>query len=147
MNILFVCTGNLYRSQAAEAFAIANGLPKKYKFDSAGLSENSAKGKAVPRKLVDVLATRFLVDFPEGKKSKQLTSELTDWASVIAYMQPSHRTQLLDLGISSKKIVFLGEYALPPIPKKIPDLAFTSDRLEFENVLGLIQHCVNRMFW
>jgi len=84
MNILFICTGNINRSAAAEI--ILKRLRSKFNVDSAGISD--AKHGKTTRRMMEALERKGFISEPV--KSNKITRDQFDWADVIYYMQPSH---------------------------------------------------------
>lgn len=143
MNVLFVCTGNKMRSVAAELMAKDLSLGKN-QFDSCGLSENSAKGFKVPKKVAELLDEFYDIKVPEDKRSKRINSDLVKWADYVLYMQPSHGEELQKPKWLGPKIMPLAYFCgnEKSLPRKIPDPAFIPDEEEFKEVFKLIHRCV-----
>src|SRR5437879_1905994 len=146
MNILFVCTGNKSRSRAAEIFARAD-KPTNWEVESAGISTNS-QGHKLPKKLDEMLDKKFGIDATlanRDHRSSRINSYDVQWADLIVYMQPSHKKYLSrNYAVPDYKMKCLASYATIPL-KKIPDLAFISDKRKFRRVLRLIQLCVENL--
>ena len=87
-NILFVCTGNINRSPAAEI--ILRQLTQIFNTDSAGISD--AKHGKTTKRTMEALERKGFVSEPV--KSNKITKEQFDWANIIYYMQPSHLNSL-----------------------------------------------------
>ena len=90
MKVLFVCSGNAYRSQLAEA------LLKKFKpdidVDSAGIHSPLIPISGAAREyLAKENAEQYLKKFPEGLDQK----ELNEYDLIIA-MEPHHKDAILD---------------------------------------------------
>lgn len=98
MNILFICTGNLNRSPAAQT--ILKSLSRENKVFSAGTHDVG--------KLITTLKMRNALKRAGYKYnpiySKPVTKEMIKWADIILYMQPSHLTDLLKITKSYKYI-------------------------------------------
>ena len=88
MKILFVCTGNAFRSPVAEA------LLKKYKpdieVDSAGTNPSIPISTSARNYLLSENAEQFLKQKPESVYTKKLKAY-----ELIIVMQPEHKFQIL----------------------------------------------------
>jgi protein-tyrosine phosphatase len=88
MNVLFVCTGNAFRSPVAEA------LLKKYKpeieVDSAGTNPSIPISNSAKNYLLNENAQRFMKKNPESLNKKNVN----DYDLIIA-MKPEHMFQVL----------------------------------------------------
>ena len=79
--VLFVCSGNMVRSQIAEAFY--NSLTKSQDARSAGIAavgRDSASRRAIA--VMDEVGISL-----DGHYSKQLTREMADWADIVVLFQ------------------------------------------------------------
>lgn len=87
MNILFVCSGNVFRSMSAEKLAKKcckdNNL--NLTIDSAGTSEH----KNYPNKTTMDELKKYVGEFTH--KSKHISQQLCDTASIIICMSPVHQ--------------------------------------------------------
>ncbi len=103
MNILFVCTGNLNRSPAAQT--ILKSLSRENNVFSAATQNKE--------KLLTTLKMRNALKRAGYKYtpiySKPVTREMIKWADIVLYMQPSHLDDLQKFG-ASKKYVNLAHY-------------------------------------
>jgi len=139
MNILFVCTGNLYRSPMCEILAF-HLSGKNHSFDSCGVSERLlVGGQPFPRRMKNLLKEN---GYPVAHKirSKRINWELVHWAHKIVYMQNSHLEVLKKHWlVPYSKLIFLGKYG---DAKKIPDLAFVHDKKELQMAFKLIELCI-----
>ena len=144
--LIFVCTGNLYRSQAAEIMArkIFQGTAET---GSAGVSEASAENHKIPKRLVEAL--RGLGYFPdEEARSKKVTLSQIHDASKILYMQDSHAANLWKMFPRMEKRRFspLARYSPSLDLEKIQDLAFIHDTKKFRGVLVDIEACIQGLY-
>lgn len=134
--LLFICTGNRFRSPTAAAIAAKYGFPVR----SAGLGK-SIRGGRIPQSVEDKLVDMGYT--LQGHRSRELTGELIEWADKVIYMQPSHRESLLERGCPERKLVALVDFA-PQKISKIPDPAF-GDKEMLEDVMILIENCILEM--
>lgn len=125
--ILFVCTGNIYRSAGAHLLAI-----HKYKipgtgFDSAGTGRTCG-GRPMARRMRDALLNhlRVYVD-PKVFRSKRLTSELAQKSDYIVCMASAHVKYInVNLPGYRGEIVELWKYSsVPEYSNGLTDPAFT----------------------
>ena len=85
MKILFVCSGNAYRSPVAEA--LLKKLLPSVEADSAGTDPGIPISVAAKKYLNDEAALQFLKQAPEGLRQKDLASY-----DLIIAMKPRHKT-------------------------------------------------------
>ena len=91
MKVLFVCEGNIMRSQMGEAFY--NAITGSSDATSSGAAANS--GQTVPEAVVDAMREKGIS--MEGMVSKRLTQEMVDEADVVvAFPTPYMPKSLLD---------------------------------------------------
>lgn len=120
-NILFVCTGNINRSPAAQI--ILKKLSPSSKVDSAALKNK--KNLIITKRMREALQ-KHNYKYTEIR-SKPLTKSLINWADIVFYMQPSHLRDLMSKFGTSNKYVSLAKY----IGKtKIHDPAFDGTQEE-----------------
>lgn len=135
MNILYVCTANRFRSQAAAI--ISKGCSSKHRVRSCGVG-NGPFGLPVPKKLQQLLEEMEYYISPRAI-SKSMDDKLADWADKIVYMQPSHQKILAEQYANPSKLVCLADFANQSL-NKIPDPAF--DAKGFDSIIRLIETCV-----
>ncbi len=149
MRLLFICTGNRYRSQTAEI--ITRYLRPDIEVDSAGVSEKSADGTPTPKRVRKALGklgypTGYKEDF-QVLRSKKITQKLYDWADYVIYMQPSHAEYLAStFPRNANKLLRLAYFSEKTI-NKIPDPAFVSDQEEFLSIIRLIEKCIKKLLF
>jgi protein-tyrosine-phosphatase len=100
MNVLFVCKGNVARSQMANAFF--NKLSEKNKSISAGIIVGEKEGEALHESVVKCMNEESL-DLSKNKR-KQLTPEMVKIADRIIIM--AENENLPDYLANSNKITF-----------------------------------------
>jgi len=133
MKVLFVCTGNINRSAAAE-FMLRAVHPD---WQILGAATNLKSNKPMAKKIRERLASLGYVGM-EQHRSQALTKDLINWADVVIGFQDSHLIAVATLGGVAKSLV---DY-LPEESKrftKVPDPAFDSSGLTHILVTELIQ--------
>lgn len=144
MNILFLCTGNKFRSKLCEV--IATELDKSNNYNSCGIGAKTY-GFITPLNLRK-RAKRLGYKDKEKlfyKRSIPINDELVEWSDMIIYMQKNHLKQLLSkYPKSKKKFIFLGKFYHKEITR-IPDLAFISKKNEYFRAMFLIILLVKRL--
>jgi len=88
MKVLFVCSGNVYRSPVAEA--LLKKLRPDVEVDSAGTALAIPISEATKRYLVRENAQRYLKNAPEGLDTKELNTY-----DLIIAMNPRHKDIIL----------------------------------------------------
>jgi len=101
MNVLFVCTGNVFRSVIAEELFKKLNKNKSINVKSAGVSADG-HGKHHLDKYFKKLGIEKLVK----KKSTQITPELIDWADLVVCMERSHEAYVKLIHPEKKTLVF-----------------------------------------
>jgi protein-tyrosine-phosphatase len=139
MKVLFICTANLYRSQAAAAIGKVVGLQTQ----SAGVYGGKF-GRKVPERLRETLAAMGY-PLPDWEKSKLVTEKEIGWADSILYMIPNHLDRLQEKfpDCPHRKFGCLGEFLLPPIPA-IPDPMFLKGQ-KCTRSIRLIEQAVSNL--
>ena len=95
MNILFICTGNVNRSPAAQIILEnMSNEDKSILVDSAAISDYQ-KGNKMIKRMTDTLR-EYGYKIDNIPISKPITQELVDWADMILCMQPHHLISILD---------------------------------------------------
>ncbi len=92
MRVLFVCTGNINRSVAAEF--IARQAWPGVEVSSAGLSD-AAGGALMAPKMRQTLGKQE-VPFEAGRRSQKITDEMVEKSDLILYMAGTHLKKLLE---------------------------------------------------
>lgn len=148
--ILFVCTGNKFRSKLEEA------LVDKYfpdiEVDSCGIGSKQYD-KISPLKLRKLSKELFKLEEDVFlKRSKEIDKKLFNWADIVVVQQKSHfkkiEERFIDLDSSdgeysyNGKLFYLHEFCETKKWNKIPDLAFVSNELEYKSIMKEIKRCV-----
>ncbi len=137
-NILFVCTGNVCRSPAAE-YVLRHELTRRnadgFTVHSAGLLDLSAR-PADP-KMVDLAGDRGI--FMKNHRSRQLNPDLIEQADLIFAMEFLHRDEAVQRAPAAKDKIFLFSLLGPE-----------TDGEEISDPLGapgfIYKYCFNRIF-
>ena len=90
MKVLFVCSGNAYRSPLAEA--LLKKLKPEITVDSAGIHAAIPISEEAKKYLARENAEQYLKKVPEGLDSKQL-----DEYDLIVAMEPMHKDAVLSM--------------------------------------------------
>jgi protein-tyrosine phosphatase len=117
-NILFVCTGNINRSAAAEI--MFNSIFKNIAV-SRSCAINEKAGVPMSKKMAKVLVDNGFLS--TDRRSVAISNDLLDWADIIIAFQPSHLTNIASRGYSSINIV---DFIPGNKQKKVPDPHFDS---------------------
>lgn len=140
--ILFICTGNKYRSPTAEH--ILKTLAPSVEVKSAGTSENAGSNHLIAKKM-----RRCLDEMgydPPSIRSRHVSKELLEWADYVFYMAPTHVKFLTE-----NYPEFSGKYhALYSFDSsninlnRIEDPAFIKEHVDVMVVAKLIESCIKR---
>lgn len=136
MKVLFVCTGNINRSAAAE-FMLRAIHPE---WQVLGAATNLKSHKPMAKKMRERLASLGYTGM-EQHRSQALTQDLVNWADLVIGFQPSHLTAVENLGGVAKSLV---DY-LPgdlEFVTKVPDPAFDSSGKTHVIVTELIRQAL-----
>jgi len=139
MKILFICTGNKFRSPTAEH--IMKCLAPHLEVKSAGTGEGADKNYLIAKKM-----RRCLVElgYPEPKiRSQHVTDDLMNWADVVFYMAPIHGKYLFEnhypfINKTQSLYSWLPEESL----KRIEDPAFIKNHEDVMEITKLIEKAV-----
>lgn len=143
--ILFICTGNKYRSPSAEH--ILKTIAPNLEIKSAGTSENAASNHLIAKKM-----RRCLVEMGYEEpciKSQHVSRELMEWADRVIYMAPTHQKYLSEhFPEFMHKCNGLYEFtATQPNEKpltRIEDPAFIREHADVLEVTKIIERAVKR---
>ena len=94
VNILFICTGNLNRSAAADVILNAHNTAGKYEIKSCGTGKVAPLGRKIPRKTL--LALEELGFDGTSHRTQGLTPDLLQWADVIVCMGNVHEKHIAE---------------------------------------------------
>lgn len=137
--MLFVCTGNINRSPAAQI--IMESLAPDYEVDSSCLNGNEGN---ITRKRMREALGRNGFEYREIR-SKMTTVELIEWADMACYMQPSHLEKLIMIGGGSrahrrKFVNFAGLIK----KKRIHDPNYEMDISKYDDVVRDLVNCCEK---
>ena len=132
MKILFVCSGNAFRSPVAEA------LLKKYKpeieVDSAGTNPSIPISSSARNYLVSENAQRFLKQVPESLNEKKLN----EYDLIIA-MKPEHRFLILRKCPECKDKIVVWDIADPYF------LSIQDSEKIFKDIKGKVEELIEKL--
>lgn len=144
MKLLFICTGNMFRSPTAMLVAQKLLEGKGCEFDSAGTSEEQNKLMAKKmRKAMEEKGYKF-----EPTRSKTVTQTHIDWCDHVIYMTKTHEQKLLaKFGDSIRpKMVLLSDHSIDKRLTSIKDPAFDSRPEAGPECLENIEECLENFF-
>lgn len=128
--ILFVCTGNINRSVAAEI--MLNSVFHNIAI-AKSCAANGKGGNPISPKMANVLKENGFNVLEH--RSTSITAEILDWADIIIGFQPSHLKKVAELGHKAINIV---DFIPNTKDKKIPDPHFDSSGKTHKVVYGMI---------
>jgi len=142
-SILFVCTGNIFRSMTAEhALRAALGPEPSYHVSSAGTG-------VFPQEMLPAVRERLLerdID-PTGHRIRQVTSEIVGGADLVVAMGLDHRTYLKEQ-FNSNAVLFNQvccdqEEPIPDIWETVPAEAGEDARQTY--AVAVVDHICDSM--
>lgn len=134
MNVLFICTGNRFRSPLA--MVMAQKLRPDWNFDSAGVGKGPYN--KTPSRKMRQLGELYGVSLADYF-SKPISLELCRWSNVIIGMQPSHLKYVSEkFSVSRRSLRLLNTHG------KIEDFAFLS-RIDLMFEVSKMIHCVRQL--
>lgn len=135
--LLVVCHGNIYRSPFAAAL-LAKELDPDVTVRSAGFHPDAGR-RAPP---VHIAMSRPFGVHLEEHVSGTVDAGMVQWADSIVLMDSYNWLSLMDLGVASHKLIWLGSFDDGPVEIPDPrDLPQPSAEL----VLGRIANCVHAL--
>jgi protein-tyrosine phosphatase len=137
MKVLFVCTGNLCRSPAAEKMLLHSG-GGRFAARSRGTAAQAYTG--MPRQVHDFLEGMGITDI--AHKPALVSEADIDWADVILVMENYHLEALAErFPQSSRKTRLFLDYCTGSNGRELPDPMGKSDRA-FNKVLAEIRKAI-----
>jgi protein-tyrosine-phosphatase len=135
MKVLFICTGNMCRSPAAEILLRHYGGAKGFEARSRGLGVQPGYG--LHRKMAALLKAEGVTDL--GHKASLVTEPDVDWADIIIVMEEAQQDALGDMFPQSmRKTRLLLE------DKDLEDPMGKDDKV-FKEVLQAIREAVKKL--
>jgi len=143
-SVLFVCTGNLYRSPTAAAFFSkklqAAGRAQDWVIESAGTW--TAAGQGIPRKVLRV-ASSLGIDLSQHI-TRQVDRVLLEQSDLVVVMEKGHKEALgIEFPVVQNKLQLLSEMG-DQLAYDIPDPLQSSQ--EFAVIAGQISGLIERGF-
>lgn len=147
-NLLFVCTGNLCRSPAAETMfnTLAQERGLDWRAESAGLS--AVEGEPVPDNAQIALEE---VGFYAGKhRARRLQSKMVERADLVLTMTPRQQEKLATLrgDLAEGKVYTLLEYLREEMPGEISDphgYPLSMHRASVRQIHGYVERLVKHL--
>lgn len=141
MKILFICTGNKFRSPTAHH--ILKTLCPNLEVKSAGTAKNADKNHLIAKKM-----RRCLVEMgyeSPSIRSQHVTEELLQWADLVYFVAPTHR-KYLEANYPKYIAKCHALYELYELSiKRIEDPAFIQKHEEVLDVTKIIEFCVKQL--
>lgn len=139
--VLFICTGNINRSPAAEIILRSKLPAQGFEVDSAATSPK-AGNKLISTKMraaLDGAGYSY-----EPTRSKIVTQSLVDWADIIFCMSPVHKRRLQERRLSDfdHKVQCLGVFMGLEI---IHDPHFDSTGVMHHQAVKVIENCCSAL--
>ncbi len=129
MNVLFVCTGNLYRSQIAEAVT-REYLPGEFRdrvfTESAGIS--ALHGVPIPSDVVKVLEEMGIR--VGDKRARPLNRQMIEKADIIYVMEKRHLEKLKSLGAGDKTRMLSYDDIPDPVGRSYPFIKMVAEGIK-----------------
>jgi len=137
-SVLFVCTGNMYRSPiAAETFRsllLRDGQHNRWRVNSAGTW--TTEGRPAPNDAVEI-ARSFGINL-DGHKTRMVNQKMIEEADLVLVMEEGHKEALqVEFPFAQKKIRLLSQVA-QGLVYDIPDPANTRNETKI-----ILQEMVN----
>lgn len=140
--ILFICTGNKYRSPTAEH--ILKTLAPSLEIKSAGTSENASNNHLIAKKM-----RRCLIEMGYEQpsiRSQHVSKELLEWADYVFYMAPTHVKYLTE-HYPEFAVKYHALYTFDCNNmnlNRIEDPAFIKEHSDVLVIAKLIESCIKR---
>ena len=140
MKVLFVCTGNLCRSAAAEKLLALKEVPGVV-VRSRGVAAQPYGG--MPRQVKDFLIKAGVKE--PGHKAQFIAEADVDWADLILVMENGHFDALAErFPQGGRKTHLFVEYCTGKEGAQLKDPMGLTDKV-FEEILGMVQACVKEL--
>jgi protein-tyrosine-phosphatase len=123
INIHFVCTGNIYRSRLAEAYAVSRGIPG-IRVTSSGIAAGRDGQAAISPWAADVLS-RYGLERHAAPRWQRTTAELLQSSDIVVFMESEHQrfcAPCVEVGrhrVEVWEIEDIGPMEFSKIPQKV----------------------------
>ncbi len=121
--VLFVCTGNFYRSRFAEA-VFNEAAPKAWTASSRGLDAGKPRKTPVSPLVVDELKRRHVAERRVAGKPQQLTRADLDAADVVVLLDGAEHQPMLVQQFPGLPLDKVRSWSVADVPKLAPPDAF-----------------------
>jgi protein-tyrosine phosphatase len=144
--IVFVCTGNLNRSPAAELIYNTKALRKNFPMATSAAVSEKSKGRITNKKMRDALDSAGYRYY--NIRSKPIDRAMIDAHDMVIYMADVHRRKMvekfgMDIIPKLRPITDFHEFMKG---EDVPDPHFSKDPAAYRKVIDIIEECMPGIF-